>query len=129
MLAGAFISVVYAFLGWLVAFTARASVRPSVDMYRSPGVRTTATMRSAEHWYAAHRRVERPFHRTGMLLAVVSPLPVILGAAFGDPPVIAAVLVLAVLVVPYLLYLGHVGNRAALAVDDESCISRPPGQR
>ncbi|KAB1919979.1 SdpI family protein [Micromonospora noduli] len=120
MLAGAFISVVYAFLGWLVAFTARASVRPSVDMYRSPGVRTTATMRSTEHWYAAHRRVERPFRRTGMLLAVVSPLPVILGAAFGDPPVIAAVLVLAVLVVPYLLYLGHVGNRAALAVDDES---------
>lgn len=120
MLAGAFISVVYAFLGWLVAFTARASLRPSVDRYRSPGVRTAATMRSTEHWYAAHRRVERPLYRTGILLAVVSPLPVVLGTAFGDPPVIAAVLVLAVLVVPYLLYLGYVGDRAALAVDDGS---------
>ncbi|MFI6238736.1 SdpI family protein [Micromonospora sp. NPDC050795] len=89
-------------------------------MNRCPGVRTTATMRSPEHWYAAHRRVERPFCRAGMLLAVVSPLPVVLGTAFGDPPVVVAVLVLAVLLVPYLLYLGYVGNRAALAVDDES---------
>ncbi|TWJ22931.1 hypothetical protein JD76_03054 [Micromonospora endolithica] len=74
-------------------------------------------MKSIEHWYAAHRRVERPLYRTGILLAVLSPLPVVLGAAFGDPPVIAAVLVLAVLVVPYLLYLGYLGDRAAVAVD------------
>ncbi|MFG1650758.1 SdpI family protein [Micromonospora sp. NPDC049275] len=118
MLAGSFISVVYAFLGWLVAYTARAALRPSVDRYRSPGVRTTATTRSTAHWYAAHRRIERPLYRTGIALAVVSPLPVGLGAALGDPPVIVAVLVLAVLVVPYLLYLGYVGNRAALDVQD-----------
>ncbi|WP_244200403.1 SdpI family protein [Micromonospora arborensis] len=114
-----FVSVVYAFLGWLVAYTARVALRPSVGRYRSPGVRTPQTLRSAKHWHAAHRRVARPLHRTGILLAAASPLPVILGVAFGDPPVIAAVLVLAVLVVPYLLYLGHLADRAAAAVDAE----------
>lgn len=117
MLAGAFVTAVYAFLGWLVVFTSRVALRPTVNRNRSPGVRTPATMRSAEHWHAAHQRVARPLCRTGILLAVASPLPILLGAAYGDPPVIAAVLVLALLVVPYLAYLGYLADRAAAALD------------
>ncbi|MEU8331399.1 SdpI family protein [Micromonospora sp. NPDC048839] len=110
-------TAVYAFLGWLVVFTSRVALRPTVNRNRSPGVRTPATMRSAEHWHAAHQRVARPLRRTGILLAVASPLPILLGAAYGDPPVIAAVLVLALLAVPYLAYLGYRADRAAAALD------------
>ncbi|WP_430785766.1 SdpI family protein [Actinoplanes sp. G11-F43] len=122
MLAGAFVSVVYALLGWLVAFTSRAALRPGADMYRGPGIRTTATTRSPRHWRAAHRAVARPMYRTGILLAVISPLPVLLGAFLGDPPVIGMVLLLAVVGVPYIGYLGYVGDRAAAALDR----TRPP---
>ncbi|MEU4527766.1 SdpI family protein [Micromonospora ureilytica] len=118
-MSGAFVTVVYAFLGWLLVFTARVTLRPSVNRNRSPGVRTPATMRSAEHWFAAHRRVARPLRRTGILLAIAAPLPILLGAAFGDPPVIGAVLVLALLVVPYLAYLAYLADRAAAAVDEK----------
>lgn len=110
-------TVVMAFLGWLLAYTARQSVRPNVNRYKAPGVRTGATMISQEHWLSAHREVERPLYSTGMVLTGLSLVTAVAGIVAG--PVGATVVALGVLLIPlpvWLFWLALRAHRAAQRV-------------
>jgi len=73
-------TVPLAILGTTLLLTARMSTRPDVNIYRSPGVRTSATLRSREAWLAAHRAVARPTLVTAYVLSILSLLNAFVGA-------------------------------------------------
>jgi hypothetical protein len=69
-----------AVIGTGMLVTARISTCPDVNIRRSPGVRTGATLRSREAWLAAHRAVERPTLIGGYVLSGMSLLNAFVGA-------------------------------------------------
>jgi hypothetical protein len=85
-----------AVLGTLMLVTARMSTHPNVNIYCSPGVRTSATLQSREAWLAAHRAVKRPTLIGGYVLSVMSLFNAFLGALWDIR--YAIVLELAVLI-------------------------------
>ncbi|MBY8872302.1 hypothetical protein K7640_10670 [Micromonospora sp. PLK6-60] len=61
--------------------------------------------------------MRKPLRRAGLLTAILSPLPVILGALHGDAPVKVAAVAIGLILVPLVGYLGYLGHRAAVTVD------------
>ena len=69
-----------AFVGTALLASAQMATNPGVNIRRSPGVRTAATLRSREAWLAAHRAVEPHLLIAGYALLAMSPLNALVGA-------------------------------------------------
>ncbi|GAA1081748.1 SdpI family protein [Nocardiopsis composta] len=84
--AGSFFVLLAGFLAW----TARHSVRPGVDIRTGPGVRVPATLASEQAWHAAHLRA-RPFFLAGAAVALVAGAVFLARAALGAVTAVLAI--------------------------------------
>ncbi|WP_017594099.1 SdpI family protein [Nocardiopsis potens] len=99
---GSFFVLLAGFLAW----TARHSVRPGVDIRTSPGVRVPTTLASEQAWHAAHRRA-RPFFLAGAAAALLaSPAFLAWGALAEEPGAATAPMFTALGAVTALLAVG-----------------------
>ena len=105
-----------AVLGTGLLVTARMSTRPDVNLYRSPGVRTSATLRSRDAWLAAHRAVERPTLISGSVLSGMSLVNAFVGA-FWDVRYAIVIEFLVLILLPlfgvWIVWVAHKVARAA----------------
>ncbi|MFW5419817.1 hypothetical protein J0910_24670 [Nocardiopsis sp. CNT-189] len=78
---GSFFILLAGFLAW----TARHSVRPGVDIRTSPGVRVPTTLASEQAWHTAHLRA-RPFFLAGAAASLAAGAAFLARAALAAEP-------------------------------------------
>lgn len=104
-----------AVVGALLVYTARVAVNDQVDTRRTPGVRTSATLRSREAWLAGHRAIERTLSTTGYTLTGASLLAALVGTLWRPWAAVAVALVCLLPLPVVLLRSAWVAHRVAAA--------------